>query len=212
MNTWGEQLNIKLGMLFSRLGIPPNVWTLLSIAPALAGFTLLYKGNLLGGLLCFALSDVMDAIDGAVARVTNSTSNLGAFLDGITERYLEILLYGGLFFYLRDMPDGMIPNTLAVFLLAFGALMIAYVKAYADHRRVITDAEELKKMDGVWGRNSRVVLTYAGMLAGLFNPIWLTYAITILAVAVNLTALQRVIYVTKKSDTGHHQTGYRCDS
>lgn len=198
MNTLGEQLNIKLGMLFSRLGIPPNVWTLLSIAPALAGFILLYKGDLLAGLVCFALSDIIDAIDGAVARVTNSASNLGAFLDGVAERYLEILLYAGLFFYVQRMPGGVVPNTLAVFMLAFGALMIAYVKAYADHKKVITDTDELKKMDGRWGRNSRVVLTYAGMLAGSFNPIWLTYAITILAIAVNLTALQRVIYVTKK--------------
>jgi phosphatidylglycerophosphate synthase len=195
ISTVGEQINIRLGMLFSRLGITPNVWTLLSIAPALAGFTLLCKGNLLGGLLCFILSDVIDAIDGAVARVTSSTSNLGAFLDGITERYLELLLYAGLFFYVQRMPEGAVPNTLAVFMLAFGALMIPYVKAYADHRKVITDAEELKKLDGVYGRNSRVVLTYTGMVLGVFNPLWLVYAIGFLAAIVNLAALQRVFYV-----------------
>ncbi|MDD5112024.1 MAG: CDP-alcohol phosphatidyltransferase family protein [Candidatus Altiarchaeota archaeon] len=197
MDTWGEQLNIRLGMLFSRLGIPPNVWTLLSVAPALAGFIFLYKGDLLGGLVCFALSDILDAIDGAVARVTNSASNLGAFLDGVAERYMEILLYGGLFFYMKDLPSIIFPNALAVFLLAFGALMIAYVKAYADHKKVITDIDELRKLDGRWGRNSRVVLTYAGMLAGVFSPVLLAYAITLLAIAVNLTALQRVIYVTR---------------
>lgn len=195
MNTWGEQLNIRLGMLFSRLGITPNVWTLLSIAPALAGFTLLYNGRLLEGLVCFIVSDVIDAIDGAVARVTSSTSNLGAFLDGVTERYLELLLYTGLFFYVGRISDGAVPNTLAVFMLAFGALMIAYVKAYADHRRVMTDAEELRRIEGLYGRNSRVVLTYAGMILGVFDPLWLVYAIGFLAVIVNLAALQRVFYV-----------------
>jgi archaetidylinositol phosphate synthase len=193
-----ERLNITLGMLFSKLGLPPNVWTLLSLLPAIAGFIALYSHHLLAGLGLFVLSGIIDAIDGAVARVTNSTSNLGAFLDGVIGEYVELMFYIGLFFYTKNMPKFIMPSSLWILLLVFGAIMPTFIKAYADHRKVVTDAEEQKKMGGVFGRTRRLVTVYAGMLLGHFNAVWLLYAIAIAAVLSNLTAVQRILFVIRK--------------
>ena len=194
----GEQFNIRLGLLFSRLGVPPNLWTALSLIPALAGFNALYHQNLLTGLVFFILSDVFDAIDGAVARVTKSVSNLGAFLDVVIERYVEMLYYLGLLFYLKDMPEFLMPNYLWIIFLVFGALMIPLIKTYADHKGVVTDSEEHMRMEGLYGRNGRVVLMYMGMLLGCFNEMWLLYVVALTTVLVNTAALQRIFYVVRR--------------
>jgi len=198
MSRIGEQLNITLGLLFSKLGLPPNLWTLLSLIPAFLGFAALYHQNLALGLVLFALSDVFDAVDGAVARVTKSVSNLGAFLDGVIERYVEALLYFGLLFYTQNLQTFLMPNYLWIAMLIFGALMVTFVVAYADHKSLIADKEYQKRMEGRLGRNSRIILLYAGMLLGCFNSIWLVYTIAVTSVFVNVAALRRVFYVIRQ--------------
>ncbi|MBM3309476.1 MAG: CDP-alcohol phosphatidyltransferase family protein [Candidatus Altiarchaeales archaeon] len=198
MSNLGEQINIKIGLLFSKLGVPPNLWTLLSLIPALAGFNALLNQNLFAGLFYFVLSDILDVIDGAVARVTKSVSNLGAFLDGVMERYVEMLLYTGLLFYLWSAKPFILPNALWIVFLVFGALMIPYIKAYADHKKLVTEREEQRRMEGLYGRNGRILLMYFGMLLGCVNAMWLVYTIALTAFLVNLAALQRVFYVIKR--------------
>lgn len=193
-----EQFNIKLGLLFSKLGLPPNLWTVLSLIPALGGFAALYYHNLFAALILFVFSGVIDAIDGAVARVTNSVSNLGAFLNGVIESYVEIFFYIGLFFYIQGSVDFIIPNSLWVLLLVFGSIMPTFIKAYADHKKVITDAESHKRMEGVFGRTGRLIMTYIGMFLGCYDIKWLIYVIALTALLSNLAAIQRVIYVVKK--------------
>jgi len=198
MGEFTRGLNIRLGLLFSKLGISPNSWTLISLVPALIGFVVLSKGNLLAGLLCFVLTDLLDAIDGAVARVTSSVSNLGAFLDGIIERYLEVLFYLGLLLYLRNSETFLLPNHIWILFLIYGALMIPFVSAYADHKKVAIKTDEKRRLDGILGRNSRIVFLYVCMLAGVFNTNYLIYCTAAAAVVVNVAALQRIAYIAIK--------------
>jgi len=78
------------------LGLSPNAWTMLSLVPALAGIAALIEGRLAWGLVLFSLSAFIDIVDGTVARVTHQASKKGAFIDGIVDRYVELLLYLGL--------------------------------------------------------------------------------------------------------------------
>ncbi len=188
-------LDVRIGILFSKLGITPNLWTVLALVPALAGFYFLYMGDLAAGLILFVASAFMDVIDGTVARVTNSVSNLGAFLDGVVDRYVEFALYIGLWFYMRGVSDFILPTSLWFILLVIGAVMPSFVTAYADHRGVVTDERELRDMGGVMERFERLTLIYAGMFLALFNPVWLNYVLAAAAVLTNFTALQRIIHV-----------------
>lgn len=198
-----EFFSIKIGYVFMRLGISANAWTILSLLPALAGFWMLYTHKLALALVLFAASAFMDVIDGAVARVTKSVSNLGAFLDGVIDRYVEFLLYLGLMFYLWGsvyiVPGTryLLPTPFLILLLAFGALMPTFVRAYADHRDVVTDRDDQKKMGGLIERFERLTLIYAGMLLAVAyaNNIILIYTIVAVAVLANLTAVQRILFV-----------------
>ena len=110
-------------------------------------------------------------------------------LDGVMDRYVEFLLYLGLFFY--GVPAEWI------FLLIFGAIMPSYIRAYAHHRGVITTEKDHKMMGGLLERAERLILIYLGMILGIFNPLWLNYIIILAAGLSNFTALQRIWFVWK---------------
>ncbi|MFH1404023.1 MAG: CDP-alcohol phosphatidyltransferase family protein [Candidatus Altiarchaeota archaeon] len=192
--------NVRVGMIFAGLGIPPNMWTLLSLIPALTGFAFLYYKMLLHAVAFFIISAFIDIIDGNVARVTKSVSSLGAFLDGLIDRYVEIILYVGLWFYLLGAPEVLLPNSLWIILLVFSALMPSFVTAYADHRKVVTEPEQHKEMGGIVERFERLVIIYAGMFLGYYSVLYLIYAIILLVVLCNITIIQRINYVLKKSE------------
>lgn len=194
-----EKISIKIGLLFSKLGLSPNAWTILSLIPAFLGFLFLLEGRLLIAATFFILSGFVDAIDGAVARVTGSVTNLGAFLDGVVDRYVEILLYLGLLFFLTNnsIQEVFIPHQYWISLLIFGALMPTFVRAYADHRNVVTEPEDHRKMGGLVERAERLILLLAGMVLGYFNPVYLIYLVVVVTVLANVTALQRIVFVIR---------------
>ncbi len=193
-----EGLSTQVGLLFSRVGISPNTWTVLSILPAVAGFVALVYGWLLVGAVLFMVAGFIDMVDGAVARVRGSATNLGAFIDGIMDRYVEILLYMGILVFLERnvVFQLLIPHAYWISLLIFGSFMTSFSKAYADHRKVLSD-ERIKEMGGLVERAERLLFLYAGMLLGCVNYVFLVYMVGVVAVLANLTALQRIVFAIK---------------
>ena len=192
-----EKLSVKLGLVFSHVGLSPNTWTVLAIIPAIIGFvSLVMYHNLLWALLFFMASGVIDAIDGAVARVTSRVSAMGAFLDGVIDRYVEFLLYLGLLFFLMaGEPEFLVPSYVWINILLFGAIMPTFIRAYADHRKVVTDPRDLRRMGGLLERAERLTLLYIGLLLGMFNAMWLVYIVVAAAILANFTAFQRLWFV-----------------
>ena len=182
----------------ARLGLSPNTWTLLSLVPALLGLAALIMHQLAYGLVLFALSAFIDIVDGTVARATNQATDRGAFIDGVVDRYVELLLYIGLLLYVGRGEFMNLPNEAWFMVLMFGALMTSFVRAYADHRGIVTDPDDLKRMGGLLERLERLMLLYAGMFLGLFNTEWLMAVIAITAVLANATVLQRIVFAMRK--------------
>ncbi len=175
------------------LGLSPMAWTMLAIIPALAGLLMLSMHNLVWGLILFALAGAVDLVDGAIARTMNQVTVLGAYVDGVLDRYVEFLLYLGLTVYLGPGEFFGLPGYVWMMLLLFGALMTTFVRAYADHRGIVKDQAELKRMGGVLERGERLALLYMGMLlAAFWGDLWLEGAIVIVALLANFTALQRI--------------------
>jgi phosphatidylglycerophosphate synthase len=180
------------------LGLSPNGWTLLSLVPAVAGLLALVQHNLAAGLVLFILSGFIDMVDGAVARARAQSSARGAFIDGVADRYVELMLCLGLLLFSGRGEFQFLPTEVWFMLLLFGSIMTAFVRAYADHRGVLKDPAQQKRMGGLLERGERLLLLYAGMAAGLFNPQWLMVAVAAAAVLANATALQRIIFVLRQ--------------
>ena len=179
------------------IGLSPNAWTLISLVPALAGLAALVMHQLALGLAMFALSAFIDIVDGTVARVTNQVSDKGAYIDGVVDRYVELMLYLGLLIYIGRGEFLGLPNEAWIVLLIFGGLMTSFVRAYADHRGIVKDPGELKRMGGLLERLERLMLLYFGMLLGLFDIQWLMAVIALTALLANATALQRIRFALR---------------
>ncbi len=190
-----EHIDVKVGLLFSRIGLSPNLWTILSLIPALCGFLALYDHNMLLGFFGFLLSGVLDIIDGAVARVTGRVTEFGTFLDGAIDRYIEAMLYIGLLFF--GVPDYLLPIYVWISLLIFGTLMCSWINSYFS---LIFDKKIINQMHEILERTDRMILIFAGMLLWFFNPAFLSYIIFITTILANITVLQQIFFVYK-----HHQ-------
>jgi phosphatidylglycerophosphate synthase len=167
------------------------------MVPASAGFLALASHRLAAGLVLFAASGFIDMVDGAVARATNSSTASGAFIDGVLDRYVELFLCLGLTLYLGTKVFLLLPVSFWMVLMIFGSIMTSFVRAYADHRGVVKDPLLQKRMGGLLERAERLMVLYIGMLLGIFDVSWLLWAIIVVAVLSNITAVQRIIFTVR---------------
>lgn len=186
-----DSLSLKVGKVFSKIGLSPNMWTLLSIVFALLTFYFILQGRFLIVSILFLITAFLDFVDGSVARFTKTTSNVGAYIDTVMDRYVEgIILFGLLF---AGLPSVFAPAYVWIFLLFFGGLMTTYVKAAGREKGVLK--EELR--GGLLERGERMTLLFLGFVLAIFSRVYLSYMVVLLAVLANLSALERIYSVLK---------------
>ena len=187
-------ISVKVGILFSKFDIPPIQWTLLSLLPAIAAFYFLFQQQFLVAAGFFIVAGFLDFVDGSVARVTGRVSKFGAYLDTVVDRYIEFLVLLGLFFV--PAPAVMALNyNVWVLLYLFGAMMTTYAKAAAKEKDLVE--KEIK--GGLLERAERISLLFIAIIAAQFSLQYLSVLIAALAIATNLTALQRILIARNSS-------------
>ncbi len=184
-----SKLSIKIGIIFSKIPLTANQWTILSIIPAIIASFFLAKDMFLAAALLFIASAFLDLVDGSVARVTKTVSKLGAYLDTIVDRYVEAVIVFGLLF--ASIPDFIFPKATWIIAYFFGAMMTTYAKAAAKEKEIIEEGKELK--GGLLERAERLIILFVGILLAQINPIYLTYIIAALAILANISAVQRIM-------------------
>jgi phosphatidylglycerophosphate synthase len=84
-----------------KIGATPNQVTIASFAIGLYAAFLFAQGDtwsLIGGAILLQVSIIVDCVDGEIARYTRKFSELGAWLDAITDRVKEYAVFLGLAF------------------------------------------------------------------------------------------------------------------
>jgi len=112
-----------LTWLAVRIGATPNQVTLLSFAIGLyAAYSFSQGGfaaTLIGAIL-LQLSIIVDCVDGELARYTRKFSSLGAWLDAVTDRVKEYLVFFGLAYgAAREGKDLWLPAILMMLIQTF---------------------------------------------------------------------------------------------
>ncbi len=167
--------------------VPPNVFTLTGLAITAGAAVLIGLGLLLAGGLVLLFAGLFDILDGAVARVTEKMRPYGAFLDSTTDRYAEVITYAALLYHYVAQRVSALPAMLVIIALA-GSLLVSYTKARAQSLGFSGDG-------GLLARPERVVITAVGLV---FSPL-LIWALWVLAVLTNVTALQRIVGVWRQA-------------
>jgi phosphatidylglycerophosphate synthase len=191
----------------ARVGLTPNSLTLIGFAIAVvAGWAAALEMWLAAGLLV-AFGAVFDLFDGAVARVTNTASRLGAFLDSTFDRAGEAVIYLGIAgAYLRsDFPAGTILPMAAM----AAAFMVSYVRARSEALG-FTPGSGMANV-GFAPREVRVVILAIGLLlthlgGGLGHMTfpadgntWLGLTLALITLLATVTTIQRILHVVLQS-------------
>lgn len=190
---WFKSIERFIGKTLGRLPITPNQWTLLSIVFALIGLYFTINFNFLLALISFFISGILDFIDGSVARAKNMSSNTGAYIDTIVDRYIEGIMFLGLLFI--SLPTIIFPSYIWIFLALFGSMLTTYTKAAAKEKELV----KLELKGGLMSRGERLILIFLIFILLIFSQQYLaTIIIIIFAILSNLTALQRFFSAIKK--------------
>ena len=95
----GRPLSYVLTIPFLYMNISPNIISLISIIPIIAGFVLMYLGEtqsiLVIGWLLFFLWNLLDGVDGNVARYKKQFSKLGSVYDAMSGYIAMVLSFFG---------------------------------------------------------------------------------------------------------------------
>ena len=166
-----------------RAHVRPNHLTLVGLGVSILAACAFAQGSLRTGAALLTLAGLFDFFDGSLARLANSVSAFGAFLDSVVDRYSDLVVLLGVVLYYHRAVD-----TTGVFLTIgalVGTIMTSYTKARAQSIGVACEI-------GLIERPERLIVLIAGAAFNVLTP-----AMIALAVLTNLTALQRILYTRR---------------
>jgi phosphatidylglycerophosphate synthase len=196
--------------VFGRVGLTPNALTLIGfgIAVVAAAFAARQDWVLAGVLAGFGA--IFDMFDGALARATNKTSRLGAFLDSVFDRAGEAVVYLGIAWgaIAADHP-GHAGLAMAAMAAAF---MVSYTRAKSESLG-FTPGTGMANV-GLAPREVRTVIIVIGLiLAGLAGGLGarlgaseagelaLGLSLALITLLATITTIQRIYFVYRQSKT-----------
>ncbi len=185
LRLWFKWVLDPLGRFFNSLGLTPNTMTMLGLVGNSVGAYYLARGDMLIGGILVLLMTPIDALDGTMARLRGESSDFGAFVDSVTDRYSELIIYGGLLYHFLSLGDPL--GGLLVFGAAAGSVLVSYVKARAE-------ALGYEAKVGLLTRVERYLVLAPALV---FNQ--LIIGLAIIALFANITALQRIWYVRRQA-------------
>jgi len=184
------RLLTPIARFFLRIGVSPDAVTLVGTLGVVGGALVFFpRGELLVGVLVITAFVFSDLLDGTMARMSDSSSSWGAFLDSTLDRLGDAAIFGGLVLYFAGPGESDLLAALALYCLVMGSVT-SYARARAESLGM--DARV-----GIAERADRLVaiLVMTG-LSDIFNlPFLIPFTLFVLALASTVTVLQRVLSV-----------------
>ena len=186
---WRETVNKGLdpiGASLRRAGVTADALTVAGIVIAGIGAVVIGNGYLTLGFVFLVLTGIPDALDGAVAKASGTSSVRGAFFDSVSDRITDALLFGGVTWYLASNEPGRI-SVLPVAVMG-AAMLISYQRAKAESLGF--DAK-----GGIMERAERFIVLAIGLLFSqiLIPVLWVMLVLTL------VTAIQRFVKVWRQA-------------
>jgi CDP-diacylglycerol--glycerol-3-phosphate 3-phosphatidyltransferase len=171
--------------ILSKIGITPNVLTLINLAlNIVAAYFIATEHFIIGGVLVL-VAGLFDLLDGALARFTKQTTKFGAILDSTVDRISEAAILCGLLIWYVPQEGASLKSVL-IFVVLIGSFLVSYIRARAE-------GLGWQCQVGLFTRAERVIVLAIGLL---INQIFI--ALCVLAVFVFITVVQRLVYLWKQ--------------
>ena len=166
-----------------RAHVRPNHLTVVGLGVSIVAAGAMAQGQLRLAAVLLAVAGLCDFFDGALARLANSVSAFGAFLDSVVDRYSDLMVLMGVVLYYERLADT--PGVGITLVTLVGTIMVSYTKARAQSIGVPCEI-------GLMERPERLIVLIAGSTFNLLTP-----AMIVLAILTNVTAFQRILYTRR---------------
>ncbi|TFG96162.1 CDP-alcohol phosphatidyltransferase family protein [Candidatus Thorarchaeota archaeon] len=181
-------LVLAIARPLARAGASPDSITYVSLLFALVAFISLplTQSPQLFGILIF-ITGLLDGVDGAVARLTDSASRSGGLTDSVIDKVAETLILSSIALAFPTTSIIGLPISMWVIVAVFGWLMTSYTRARAEGLGV-ADLDI-----GLGGRSERLLTLVIFSLLGL-----VTWGLVIVALMGLFTAAYRLFHYKKQ--------------
>ncbi|HDD40458.1 MAG: CDP-alcohol phosphatidyltransferase family protein [Thaumarchaeota archaeon] len=184
-----EKLSMRLIDFLAIKRVKPIFITLMAFAAALASSVFYYLAGsnstyYFPATFLLAFSGFLDAMDGAVARKLGLTSDMGAFLDSVLDKFGECAVY------IAIISSGAV-NVFWGSLALASSIMVSYVRHRAEPLKV-----DLKGV-GFMERAERLVFLMAASILTPFYDKALEIAMILIGIFALLTTIWRMVYIVQ---------------
>ena len=175
-------VSLRAASLLAPTFVTPIQMTWVSALLFLSGAIAFGMGSYVVGAVIVLVGEIVDCVDGDLARITGRTSRWGAFLDSVLDRWTDAALILGLAY--SDMDSLGVAAGLAL----TASFLVSYTRARAQSLGVDCP-------DGIGARDARVLIL---VIAALLNFV-LVGLITIIVLGV-ITSIHRMIIAGREME------------
>ncbi|MBE0712911.1 MAG: CDP-alcohol phosphatidyltransferase family protein [Candidatus Aminicenantes bacterium] len=188
----------KVGALFAWTHVPPNMFSSLALIVAAVGALLFHLHCHFPAFVFIGLACLWDTIDGGVARAQKRVTKFGYYLEGIIDKWVEVIIYFGF---------AVSGYALESFLVISASLILSFAKPRAA--MVVPIGEH--DWPAIGERFERLLLLNTGLAVSLFWPSvrishleipTLAIFLRIIFVIVLVGGIQRILYAKKIIERG----------
>ena len=191
-DAWAAILS-PVARVLVRAGVSPDLVTILGTVGVVLGALVCFpQGWIWQGVLILTPIVFSDMIDGQMAKITNSASKWGAFLDSTADRLGDAAVFGGILLFFVYQENSTLWAGVTLTALVFGQLT-SYVKARAESLGFTCSG-------GLAARADRMLIILVGaFFADLGVPYLLEVVVSVLALASIITVAQRIAQVRRQA-------------
>jgi phosphatidylglycerophosphate synthase len=188
----------RIGVFFAKTHVPPNVFSSLAMVVAAVGALLFHFRLYVPAFVFIGVACLWDTFDGAVARAEKRVTKFGYYLEGIIDKWVEVIIYMGF------AASG---YALESFLVISATLMLSFAKPRAA--MVVPIGEH--DWPAIGERFDRLLLLNIGLVIFLFLPRFrlgqvevrtLSIVFAILFIVIVVGSIQRIFYAKKIIEVG----------
>ena len=82
-----------IAAFLNKAGLKPNMLTIFGLAGYILAALLIVNGKIMWSGITLLVFAPIDALDGTMARLRNEPTRFGAFVDSVTDRYSEFIIF-----------------------------------------------------------------------------------------------------------------------
>jgi phosphatidylglycerophosphate synthase len=179
-----EQGSLPYGRICVKLGLTPNMLTVISFGMGVAAGVLFWQRYWLWAVIAMLLSAFTDMLDGATARASGTGTRFGSVLDRFSDRFGEFFILLGI------LLSGVVAPGWVLF-AQFSILMASYTRSAAESVGGLKTCAV-----GLAGRLEKFIMIIAGAAGEMFLPGYsiMQYAIIVVGLVSAITAVQRLVF------------------